>query len=231
MAGRAKKPIGKNPKTINDSIFDVERGEVLRESLEHFFSHHKELTRTDFCCVLGVSEEQLRKYERGKDTIPPGKLMRARRFFLRYGGASLADEFIRRMREVEDELMMAIYTNDATETLKDSEGVTLKDSERRGSQAGYFLLSLRMYHGRGKIWSYEDFSAHLEKNRAEQEQKNRKSSQRITPEQLRALAEINEDELTKKERDLLIKIIRFSGVPLKEWRYVFADDVIDLSDP
>ena len=218
MVGKGKKSTGKNSKTISTIIFDVERGKVLKESLERVYSDDKELTRKYFCLFLGVGEEQMRKYERGKDTISQEKLMLLQALFIRHGYDSLADEFIGRMREIED-VLGKIYTNeDFTETLKDSEG--------RGFHIGDFLRNLREHLGG---LSHEGFSDRLEKNRAEQEQKNRKSSQRITPEQLRALAEFkNEDELTKEDRELLIKIIRFSGVPLKEWRYVFAGDVVSV---
>ena len=221
MAGKEKKSTGKNSKTINAIICDVEKGKILTELLERVFSDNNEITRADVCSFLRVGEEQSRKYERGKDTISPEKSMQLRAFFTVYGYDSLADEFIRRLREVEDELMPTY--------MSDHRVLIFKDSEGRGSHMGYFLHNLREHLGGGNLFSYEGFSNHLEKNRAEQEQKNRKSSQRITPEQLRALAEIkDDDEPTKEERDLLIKIIRFSGVSLQEWRYVFADDVLSV---
>ena len=221
MAGKAKRPTGKNSKTINAIICDVEKGKVLTELLERVFSHNEELTRMDVCHVVRVGEEQIRKYERGKDTISPEKAMLFRVFFSRHDHAPLADEFIRRMREIEDDLM-AIYTND-------SSILVFKDSEGGGSHMGYFVHNLQMHLGRDKPLSYEEFSEHIDKNRAQKEQKNRKSSQQVTPEQLRGLAEFKSDDSpTKDERDTLIKIIRFSGVPLKEWRYVFAGDVLSV---
>ena len=225
MVGKGKKPTGKNSKTFPASVFDVEIGKILRELLERVSSDDKGLTRADICLFLGVGEEQFRKYERGKDTISTDKLMLFRTFLIWHGYDSLADELIRRVRKAEDDLM-ELYTYIYT---KDSSTETLKDIERRDFHTGDLLRNLREHLGG---LSDEGLSDHFEKNRAEQEQTNRKSSQRITPEQLRTLAEIkNVDELTKEERDLLLKIIRFSGVPLQEWRYILADDDIDLSDP